>query len=232
MPQIKQLIYIFVFYLFAQLPAIAVWQNQSIPEKIKILLVIALTGLSTILVGEDYRRKLSLNLATLFIYIPALSELKKHAAVILACSAAGLAWFSLYFATYHILFPGAYVELMKDSTGILSSLAEWQKNDPVYGLAVLVASQFFLAAAEEYLFRGVIYNYLLRSLNWQKAIFWSSVVFALFHLKLSGIPIYLVNGIMYCWLYRRTENIFTPVLAHFLYNFGLVMLGEHLVVGV
>ncbi len=230
MTEIKQVFLIFIFYLFAQLPAMAVWQTQVLPEKIKILLVVALMGLTTILVGEDYRRKLSLKLDDLGLHLPSLPEIKKHAAVILACSAAGLAWFSIYFAVYHVLFPEAYAELMKDSTGIASSLVEWQKNSPVSGFAVLAASQLFLAAAEEYLFRGVIYNYLLRRMSWQKALLWSSASFAVFHLNLTGIPIYFVGGIMYCWLYRRTGGLFAPVLAHFFYNFGLVMLGESLII--
>ena len=231
MAEIKQIFFIFAFYLFAQLPAIAVWQSTFFPEKVKILLAVALTGLLMILVGEDYRRKLSLNLTDLGLRFPSLAELKKYSAMILGCSAAGLAWFAIYFAIFHILFPSAYAELMKDSVGILSSLAEWQKNSPVTGLFALSASLLLLAAAEEYLFRGVIYKYLLRSMSWQKAMFWSSACFALFHLKLTGIPIYLVGGTLYCWLYRRTGSLFTPVLAHFLYNFGLVMFGEHLVFG-
>lgn len=209
----------------------AVWQTQIFPEKIKILLVVALMGLATILVGEDYRRKLSLKLDDLGLYFPSLAKMRKHAVIILACSAAGLAWFSIYFAVYHVLFPEAYAELMKDSTGIASSLVEWQENNPVSGLAVLAASQLLLAAAEEYLFRGVIYNYLLRSMSWQKALLWSSVTFAVFHLKLAGFPIYLVSGVVLCWLYRRTGGLFAPVLAHFFYNFGLVLFGEHLVFG-
>jgi len=121
---------------------------------------------------------------------------------------------------------------MKDSGGILLSLVEWQKSAPVSGLPVLAASLLFLAAAEEYLFRGVIYNYLLRSMTWQKALLWSSVGFAIIHLKITGMPIYLVVGVLNCWLYRRTGRLWAPVLSHFAYNFGLVMLGEHLVIGV
>lgn len=231
MAEIKQIFFIFILYLFAQLPAIAVWQSTFIPEKVKILLAVALMGMLTILVGENFRRKLSLSLSDLGLHFPSLAEMRKYSAMILGCSATGLAWFATYFAVFHMLFPGAYAELIKDIGGILSSLAEWQKNSPVSGLAALSASLLFLAAAEEYLFRGVIYNYLLRRMSWQKAAFWSSACFALFHLKLTGIPIYLVGGTLYCWLYRRTGSLFTPVLAHFLYNFGLVMFGEQLVFG-
>jgi membrane protease YdiL (CAAX protease family) len=232
MEQLKQVIYIFVFYLFAQLPAMAAWQAQFIPGKLKLLLVVFLTGLLTILVGEDFRRKLSLEPSGLGLRPPVPWKPMGYAAAVLVCVAAGLAWFSIYFTAYRQVFPDAFAKLMlEDGSGILSSLAQWQKDSPVLGLAALLGSLLFLAAAEEYLFRGIIYNYLLRSLSPRKAILWSSVSFALFHLKPVNMPISLVGGILYCWLYRRTGSLLAPVLAHSLYNFGLVMFGERLVIG-
>lgn len=231
MEQLKRLLYIFVFYQFAQLPAAAVWQSPSIPFRLKIALMVVLIGTFTILVAEDQRRKISLPLGDIGFKFPSSADMKWHIALALACVAAGLAFFSGYFSAFHKLFPAAYAELAKNNAGILTGLMEWRKNYPVQGTAALIGGLAFLAAAEEYMFRGVIYNYLLKSMGWRGAMILSSAVFAIFHLKVTSIPIYLVGGGLYCWLYRRTGTIFAPTLAHFLYNLGLVLVGDRLVPG-
>lgn len=233
MEQLRQIIRIFALYLLAQLPAMAVWQSAAIPEKPKLLAVVLTGGLFTVLVGENYRRKLSLDISWIGLRLPAAAEMIKQASAILACVAAGLAWFSAYFTGYRLILPASFAKIMaEDGAGLLRSLAEWQSSSPGFGLAALVFGLLFMAVAEEYLFRGVIYNYLLKSLSQTKAVFWSSVSFALFHMKFLNFPISLVGGLLYCWLYKRTGSLLAPVLAHSLYNLCLVMFGERLVFGI
>ena len=231
MAETKQIFYILVFYLTIQLPTAAIWQS-ALPEKIKVPLAIAAMGLLSILVAENYRRKLALSLADIGLRPPSLAEAWKGAALAVGAATAGLAFFALYFALFRAAFPAAYAKLLnKDTTGLLMSLIG-NGDRSFWGIAGLAASLLLLAAAEEFLFRGVIYNYLLRSVSWQKAMLWSSGLFAAIHLNLTGIPIYFLSGIFYCWIYRRSNSLPAAVLGHFIYNFSLVMLGEHLVAGV
>ena len=228
---IKQVIYILVFYLLAQLPAMAIWQSASMSETLKIFACVSVMCLMTVLVAENYRRKLSLSLADIGLHYPSAAGIRKHAAPVLGAAAAGFAFFALYFAVFRLLFPSAYADLLvKNGTGLLRSLLEWRQNS-IAGLAALVLGQFILAVAEEFLFRGVIYNYLLRNMSWKKAVAWSSVVFAVIHLHPASLPLYFALGALFCWLYRRSGSLLVPVLCHFLYNLALVMLGEHLLAG-
>lgn len=230
MTEAKQIFYILVFFLTAQLPVAAIWQS-SFPESVKVPLGIAATGLLTILIAENYRRKLALTLADIGLRLPSLTEAKRGAALAAGAAAAGLASFALYFALYRAAFPAAYAKLLKeDSAGLVSSLLG--QGDRSFGaLAGVAASLLLLAAAEEFLFRGVIYNYLLRSLSWQKAMLWSSGIFAAIHLRPVGMPLQFLNGVFLCWIYRRSGSLPAAVLAHFLYNFSLVTLGKYLVAG-
>jgi len=230
MTETKQIFYILVFYLTAQLPVAAIWQS-ALPESVKVALGIAATGLLSILIAENYRRKLALTLADIGLRLPSLTEARQGAALAVGAAAAGLASFALYFALYRAAFPAAYAKLLaEDSAGLLSSLLG--QGDKTFGaMAGLAAGLLLLAAAEEFLFRGVIYNYLLRSLSWKKAAVWSSLLFAAIHLRPVGVPTQFVNGIILCWIYRRSGSLPVAALAHFLYNFSLVTLGKYLVAG-
>lgn len=232
MVAMKQIFYILVLYLAVQLPTAAVWQSKDIHGNLKILLGVAVMGLLTILVAENYRRKLALSLTDIGLRFPSLVGAKKSAALVLGAVTAGLAWFTLYFAMFRMAFPTAYAELLaKKDTGLLISLIE-NSDKSLFGITRLAASLLLLAAAEEFLFRGVIYNYLLRSMGWQKALLWSSGVFAIMHFNHVGLPLYFISGGLLCWVYHKSGSLTVTALSHFAYNFLLVIFAKYLVAGV
>lgn len=85
--------------------------------------------------------------------------------------------------------------------------------------------------AEEYLFRGVIQQYLGRAFSTRVAVGVASTLFALIHLPnlLShpaaapvSIPLWVASGVTFGWLYARTERLLVPAAAHGLYNVAVV----------
>ena len=82
---------------------------------------------------------------------------------------------------------------------------------------------------EEILFRGFIYRILSQRFD----IFWgalgSTVLFALGHnLPLRGIVIVAITGLVYCYVYEKTQSILTSIIVHSLNNtlwFGVVYWG-------
>ncbi len=79
-------------------------------------------------------------------------------------------------------------------------------------LAVVAAPLF-----EEFIFRGLIFGGLRRSLGAAPSITASAAVFAIVHPPVSMIPV-LVLGLFAGLAYERTRMLLAPILAHALYN--------------
>jgi uncharacterized protein len=76
---------------------------------------------------------------------------------------------------------------------------------------------------EESIFRGVIMNGFMRNYPKFLAIFFSALLFALFHLNPWQFPATFVLGLLLGWLMVRTRNIFACIAGHAVNNF-LVLL--------
>ncbi|NIM62730.1 MAG: CPBP family intramembrane metalloprotease, partial [Acidobacteria bacterium] len=46
----------------------------------------------------------------------------------------------------------------------------------------------------------------------------SAVLFAVIHWHPIGFPMYAIIGLVFCWVYRRTGNLWAPVCGHVIYN--------------
>ncbi len=79
-------------------------------------------------------------------------------------------------------------------------------------LAVVAAPLF-----EEFIFRGLIFGGLRRSMPVVPAILASAAVFAIVHPPASMIPVFGL-GVCAAFAYERTKTLLAPMLAHALYN--------------
>lgn len=71
--------------------------------------------------------------------------------------------------------------------------------------------------SEELIFRGVILNRLSTRMSLTLAILLSSFIFGLMH-GFGSIICAFIFGLCMCALYLKTDNIFVPMLVHFLNN--------------
>ena len=71
---------------------------------------------------------------------------------------------------------------------------------------------------EELIFRGVIMNGFMRNYPKFLAIFFSALLFALFHLNPWQFPATFVLGLLLGWLMARTRNIFVCIAGHSINN--------------
>jgi membrane protease YdiL (CAAX protease family) len=78
---------------------------------------------------------------------------------------------------------------------------------------------------EEFIFRGLIFSGLRRSLNAWPAIAVSAAVFAIVHPPASMIPVFGL-GLCTAFAFERTKMLLTPMIAHAIYN--AVVLGYQL----
>lgn len=83
-------------------------------------------------------------------------------------------------------------------------------------LGVLAAPLF-----EEYIFRGLIFGGLRRSLRWLPAAAASAAVFAIVHPPLSMLPVFAL-GMVAAWAYERSHLLLAPMLVHAVYNAAVI----------
>ncbi|MES2300106.1 MAG: type II CAAX endopeptidase family protein [Pseudomonadota bacterium] len=70
---------------------------------------------------------------------------------------------------------------------------------------------------EEFIFRGLIFGGLRRSMGMLPAIVMSAAVFAIVHPPLSMLPVFVV-GLCTAFVYERSKSLLAPMLVHALYN--------------
>ena len=75
--------------------------------------------------------------------------------------------------------------------------------------------------SEEFIFRGVLFNGMKRSMGLWTAIFRSDAIFAMIHPPLSLIPVFIM-GISATICFNRNKCLLAPILVHSIYNAGIL----------
>lgn len=104
--------------------------------------------------------------------------------------------------------PEAMLDIFKD-------LVDKDKPYPFAFYVMVVQAPF----TEEILFRSVILGGLLTQRTQNKAIFWSAILFALFHANPWQFPIALILGIVFAWWVVQTGSLVPALAGHALNNF-------------
>jgi len=89
-------------------------------------------------------------------------------------------------------------------------------------LAVLAAPVF-----EEYIFRGLVYRGLRRSLPTGLAVLAAAGIFAIVHPAAAAIPVFIM-GATAAFVFERSRLLIAPVVVHMVYN-GIVLSAQSLI---
>lgn len=86
----------------------------------------------------------------------------------------------------------------------------------LFALVVLAAP-----LCEEFIFRGLIFGGMRRSMPVWQAVIVSAAVFAAVHPTVSMLPVFVV-GLCTAWIYERNKTLLAPMLVHAGYNAVMV----------
>ncbi len=103
-----------------------------------------------------------------------------------------------------------YIE--KQSLLDLCAGADWRLF-----VRLLLLVGFVIPAAEELFFRRLLFG-ALRPLGVFSALFLTAVIFGVLHWFIYGMWVLVFFGIVLQWLYLRTGNLATNILAHSIFN--------------
>ncbi|EUJ43210.1 CPBP family intramembrane glutamic endopeptidase [Paenilisteria rocourtiae] len=95
---------------------------------------------------------------------------------------------------------------------------------------MIVFTSILAPILEEIIFRKIIYGGLASRMNIHVAAVISSVFFGLMHMDLTFLLVYVVIGLMLCYIYTKTKRIAVPIVAHMLMNV-LAMVGQFMLGG-
>lgn len=98
-------------------------------------------------------------------------------------------------------------------------LMEVVRNYPLFLLLVGIAGPVM----EEFVFRKAIFGLLIDRIGGIGAAVISSLLFAFIHFD-GLLLVYSSMGLVFAWLYFKTKNIWTPILAHCLMNVAAVLI--------
>lgn len=87
----------------------------------------------------------------------------------------------------------------------------------------LVIPAIFAPILEELVFRKIIFGSLYKRMNFFWAAVLSSLAFGVIHLDLTHILIYTGMGLVFSYLYVKTQTIIVPILVHMGMNTITVM---------
>jgi hypothetical protein len=94
----------------------------------------------------------------------------------------------------------------------------FRENDPLVLGLTLVLACLVGPAAEELLFRGVVYPALRQRYSRMTATLLSAAAFALVHTNWVGFPSIMLLGCLLANVYERTGSIAAPLAIHVLHN--------------
>lgn len=82
----------------------------------------------------------------------------------------------------------------------------------------------FSPIVEELICRKFILIKIHKYINWWIAAFVSSLIFSLLHFNPVGFIGYTFIGMVWCYYYRKSDNILVPILSHFLFNYLAILI--------
>ncbi|MBC1499345.1 CPBP family intramembrane metalloprotease [Listeria weihenstephanensis] len=95
---------------------------------------------------------------------------------------------------------------------------------------MIVFTSILAPILEEIVFRKIIFGGLASRMNIHVAAVISSVFFGLMHMDLTYLLVYVVIGLLLCYLYTKTKRIAVPIAAHMLMNV-IAMIGQFILGG-
>jgi membrane protease YdiL (CAAX protease family) len=95
----------------------------------------------------------------------------------------------------------------------LRKAASWPARTALGAFTILM-----VPAAEELLFRGILYPWIKQAGFPRLALWGTAVVFALMHFNVGSFLPLLLLALLLTVLYERTNNLLAPIAAHSLFN--------------
>lgn len=112
---------------------------------------------------------------------------------------------------------------------ILAAISSMFVQNPISAVDIRTPIMYIYAVLFSPIFEELICRkYLTKAIdkysNWWIAAITSSLLFSLLHFNLVGFLGYTFIGMIWCYYYRKSNNILVPILSHFLFNYTAILI--------
>ncbi|PHF26339.1 CPBP family intramembrane metalloprotease [Bacillus wiedmannii] len=108
-----------------------------------------------------------------------------------------------------------------------NSKTETVQNDKsIYSFCIAVIGAAVISPIyEEILYRRVFYTFFRDKYGIWGGVLISSIIFTVVHIPTyNTLPVNFLSGVVFAWLYEKTNSILSAIIAHALFNFIAVLL--------
>jgi membrane protease YdiL (CAAX protease family) len=120
------------------------------------------------------------------------------------------------------VFGAAYLALLEAVPALRAWRDSWSVGAPMHDAGLFVWVVLAAPVFEEFVFRGLLFQGLRRSVAPWLAVVVSAALFTAVHPALSALPVFVL-GIAAALSFRRTGLLQTSIAAHVVYNFIVVL---------
>lgn len=102
-------------------------------------------------------------------------------------------------------------------------------NDVIYESSIVVqilTAGIFGCLTEEISHRGITYVRMRHYWGKRKAIFWSALVFGIYHMNMVQAVYAFFLGLFFAWVYERYDSLWASTIAHMSANLCVLLLGD------
>ena len=133
-----------------------------------------------------------------------------------------------------IAVSGAALALTMNNVISLTPLPRWfpgyeNTNEVIFGgglLLQILAAGIFGCIVEELSMRGIMYLRMKRYWGTKMAMFFSALVFGVYHLNVVQAVYAFVLGLFFAWLYERYHSLWASCIGHMSANLFILMLSS------
>ncbi|NLR91528.1 CPBP family intramembrane glutamic endopeptidase [Flammeovirga agarivorans] len=202
-PNIKQSFGIFGIYLLSLLisvPLYFIFEAFNVNQNVMILFSYLVSSSFTFLIIHYLRFKQN----EVFKY-----QFRKTPFMVYALSLCAMFCFQL-----SIITPiSSLIPLTNDYLDTVKSMIDDRYFLTLFSIVIIAP------VMEEFIFRGIMLDGLLKNYTPWKAIFLSSFLFGLIHMNLIQAVHAGLGGVLFGWIYYKTKNLLLPILLHSINNF-------------
>ncbi len=122
---------------------------------------------------------------------------------------------------FNLPFGKEFINQLKELFDMLESATEKlvEANSVPEFLLVVIVIAVTPAVCEEFLFRGLVFKNFEKVIPASKAIFFTGLLFALFHFHPFNIVPLTILGIFLTFIVYHSGSIYTAIACHFINNF-------------
>ncbi len=118
-------------------------------------------------------------------------------------------------------FFNLYFSFFPNETEVTKGITALAHNGTLGVVSICIVAPI----VEEIVFRGIMLRGLLSSYSTAQAIFFSSILFSLYHFNIDQLFHTFLFGIFFGWLYTKTYSLWPSIIAHMLFNIIAFILG-------